>query len=136
MRSKKPQWRTAVSSSPGTWNVEEIALFDRSRWDADTMHERCVGQWKLGLELNKPSDVTRAEVGLRIQNELLSRFFADFAEIYLEHRKDFNESIPDFYITVLESLLTGPMGPVREPRDYLGVQSDTNIVSIPACAVG
>jgi methylase of polypeptide subunit release factors len=107
-----------------TWNVEELALFDRSRWDAETMHERCIGQWNLGLELNKPSDVTRAEVGLRIQNEFLPRFFANFAEIWLERRKDFNEAIPEFYISVLESLLAGPMGPVRELRDYLGVQAE------------
>jgi methylase of polypeptide subunit release factors len=109
-----------------TWNVEEIALFDRSRWDAETMHERCIGQWKLGLELNKPVDVTRAEVSLKIQNELLPRFFTDFADIWLERRKDFNEAIPDFYITVLESLLTGPMGPVRELRDYLGVHAEAS----------
>jgi hypothetical protein len=56
-----------------TWNVEELALFDRSRWDAETMHERCIGQWKLGSELNKPTDVTRAEVGLKIQNDFLPR---------------------------------------------------------------
>jgi hypothetical protein len=109
-----------------TWNVEELALFDRSLWDSETMHERCIGQWKLGLELNKPSDVTRAEVSLRIRNELLPRFFSDFADIWLGRRKDFNEAIPDFYINVLESLLTGPMGPVRELRDYLGVQSEAS----------
>ena len=34
-----------------TWNVEHLALFDRARWDAETMHERCVGQWKLDLQL-------------------------------------------------------------------------------------
>jgi hypothetical protein len=107
-----------------TWNVEELALFDRSRWDAETMHERCIGQWKLGSELNKPTDVTRAEVGLKIQNDFLPRFFTNFADIWLERRKDFNEGIPEFYITVLESLLSGPMGPVRELRDYLGVQAE------------
>lgn len=26
-----------------TWNVEHLALFDRSLWDAESMHERCVG---------------------------------------------------------------------------------------------
>ena len=31
-----------------TWNVEHLALFDRSRWDAVSMHERCVHEWKLG----------------------------------------------------------------------------------------
>jgi hypothetical protein len=37
-----------------TWNVEHLALFDCKRWDAASMHERCVGEWKLGAELNRP----------------------------------------------------------------------------------
>ncbi len=41
-----------------TWNVEHLALFDCKRWDAASMHERCVGEWKLGAELNRPE--TRA----------------------------------------------------------------------------
>ena len=31
------------------------------------MHERCVGQWKLGLELNKPAEIMRAEVIEKLQ---------------------------------------------------------------------
>ena len=42
-----------------TWNVEHLALFDRSLWDAESMYERCIGEWKLGLELNKPEQLTR-----------------------------------------------------------------------------
>ncbi|PYY16653.1 MAG: hypothetical protein DMG60_14325 [Acidobacteria bacterium] len=45
-----------------TWNVEEFALFDRKIWDAVSMHERCVGHWKLGLRLNDPADVLRPDV--------------------------------------------------------------------------
>jgi hypothetical protein len=56
-----------------TWNVEHLALFDRALWDAETMHGRCIGQWKLGLELNKPTDITRAEVIAKIR--AYARFF-------------------------------------------------------------
>ena len=109
-----------------TWNVEWLALFDRSRWDAVSMHERCVGEWKLGLELNKPEDVTRPEVRVKLQDEFLPRLFSDFAEIWLGRKKDFALPPSDFYVAVLESHLAGPMGPVRELRDHLASESHRN----------
>lgn len=107
-----------------TWNVEHLALFDRSLWDADAMHERCVGQWELELELNKPAEVTRAEVITRIREQFLPKFYRDFGEIWSGRVKDVALPPSDFYITVLETHLAGPMGPVRELRDYLGLKSD------------
>ncbi len=109
-----------------TWNVEHLALFDRSLWDRETMHERCVGDWKLDLQLKEPSDVTRAEVIAKIRDQFLPRFFTDFAEIWLGRKKDLGQAPSDFYITVLETYLSGPMGPVRELSDYLGLESDRN----------
>jgi hypothetical protein len=111
-----------------TWNVEYLALFDRSLWDADTMHERCVGQWNLGLELNRPTDVTRAEVIAEIRDKFLPQFFTDFGDIYSGVRQDVARPPQDFYIAVLETHLSGPMGPVRELRDHLGLQSSQNAV--------
>lgn len=107
-----------------TWNVEHLALFDRALWDAETMHERCIGQWRLGLELNKPTDITRAEVVAKIRDEFLLRFFTDFADIYEGRKKDLGQPPSEFYITVLETHLSGPMGPVRELRDYLALESE------------
>lgn len=107
-----------------TWNVEQLALFDRSLWDAETMHERCIGEWKLGLQLNKPTEVTRAEVIEKIQGEFLPKFFADFSDIYLERRSSFAPPPSDFYIILLESHLCGPMGPMRELIDYLGLEAE------------
>ncbi len=106
-----------------TWNVEHLALFDRKRWDAVSMHERCVGEWKLGAELNRPEDVTRPEVKAKLQDEFLPRFFADFADVYVGLKKDLGLPPSDFYVSVLESHLSGPLGPVRELRDYLESQS-------------
>jgi hypothetical protein len=111
-----------------TWNVEHLALFDRALWDADTMHERCVGQWELGLELNQPTDVMRAEVIARLRDQFLPTFYKAFNDIWTGHVTDVSLPPSDFYITVLESHLAGPMGPVRELRDYLGLQSDQNAV--------
>jgi len=109
-----------------TWNVEHLALFDRSRWDAETMHERCIGQWRLKLELNQPGDVTRPEVINTIRDEFLPQFFRDFAQIYLGQKADLGQPPADFYVTVLETHLGGPMGPVRELRGYLAQESDRN----------
>ncbi len=106
-----------------TWNVEHLALFDRKLWDAVSMHERCVGEWKLGAELNRPEDVTRPEVKGKLQDDFLPRFFADFADIYSGRKRDLGQPPSDFYVSVLESHLSGPSGPVRELRDYLESES-------------
>jgi hypothetical protein len=106
-----------------TWNVEHLALFDRSKWDAPSMHERCVWECKLGMELNKPEDVTIPAVRIKLEDEFLPQFFAGFADLWFGRRKDFGLPPSDFYVTVLESHLTGPRGPVRELRDYLDSQS-------------
>ena len=107
-----------------TWNVEHLALFDCKRWDAGSMHERCVGEWKLGAELNRPEDVTRPEVKGKLQDDFLPRFFADFADIYSGRKRDLGQPPSDFYVSVLESHLVGPSGPVRELRDYLESESE------------
>ncbi len=60
-----------------TWNVNELALFDRSKWDAPTMYDRCVGQWSLGLNLIKPTDVTSPRVVRTLQEEFLPKFFRE-----------------------------------------------------------
>ena len=109
-----------------TWNVEHLALFDRSLWDRETMHERCIGEWKLGLQLDKSTDVARPEVEAKIRDEFLPKFFADFAEIKLGRRASFTELPSDLYISILESHLAGPMGPVRETRDYLALKAATS----------
>lgn len=104
-----------------TWNVEELALFDRSIWDAPTMHERLVGHWKLGLRLNSPTDVSRADVQHRVFSDFLPRVFGDMGGIVTgaKTKGAFSLAPSDFYITVLGSHLTGPRGPVRELFDYL-----------------
>jgi hypothetical protein len=112
-----------------TWNVEHLALFDRSRWDSHTLHERCIGKWDLGLQLNAPDQITRPEVIRTIRENLLPTFFRDFGDIYLGEKKDVRPPVDEFYVFVLETHLAGPMGPVRELRDYLADQSDFKATS-------
>lgn len=110
-----------------TWNVEHLALFDRSLWDSDTLHERCIGKWDLGQELDRPEDITRPEVIRVLRERFLPTFFREFAEIVRGQRKDALPSLDEFYVSVLETHLSGPLGPVRELRDYLTNQSDANV---------
>ena len=109
-----------------TWNVERLVLFDRKRWDAESMFDRVVGEWQLGLQLNKPDEVTRADVVAVLREKFLPGFFADFGDIWLERKTDFKPRAADFWVGVIESHLTGPMGPVRELRDYLDAESASN----------
>ena len=109
-----------------TWNVERLAVFDRSLWDSESMYDRVIGEWKLGLELNNPSDLTRSGVVAEIRDKFLPEFFADFSDIWLERKKDVRPLPADFWVGVIESHLTGPMGPVRELRDYLDSESTYN----------
>ncbi|MGH9396963.1 MAG: HsdM family class I SAM-dependent methyltransferase, partial [Terriglobia bacterium] len=109
-----------------TWNVEHLALFDRSRWNTESMYERCIGEWKLGMELNQPSDVARSEVSAKLRDVFLPQFFTAFGDIWLNKKSDVRPLPADFWVAVLESHLAGPMGPVRELRDYLAVESERN----------
>lgn len=107
-----------------TWNVEHLAVFDRSRWNAESMHERCIAQWQLGLELNKPTDVSRPEVISQLRDVFLPTVLKDFASVWIGQKPDLRLPPSDFYVSVLESHLAGPMGPVRELRDYLATESE------------
>jgi hypothetical protein len=75
------------------------------------------------MELNRPEDITLPAVRIKLEEEFLPRFFARFADLWLGRKKDFGLPPSDFYVTVLESHLTGPRGPVRELRDYLDSES-------------
>ena len=105
-----------------TWNVEHLALFDRSLWDRP-LHEQCIGEWHLGEALNSPADVTLPTVTEKIREDFLPRFYRDFAEVWRGERRSFAKPPDEFYISVLESHLAGPMGPVRITRDYLDEKS-------------
>jgi hypothetical protein len=89
------------------------------------MHERLKGFWPLGLRLNSPTDITLSNVKHKIFSEFLPKVIADIGEIVRGKTKgDFSLAPSQFYITVLESHLTGPLGPVRELLNYLLLECD------------
>lgn len=106
-----------------TWNVKELALFDRSLWDAPTMYDRCVGQWKLGLNLNKPSDVTSKTVVNLLQDEFLPKFFREFAEVLEGKKVTYKLPPADFYLNALLSFIGVP---VYSLQNYLEEESLKN----------
>ena len=63
-----------------TWNVNELVLFDRKKWFKPIM-ERVVKPFPLGLDLEQPEDVERAEVETRIKRFLAEFFAVLFQEV-------------------------------------------------------
>ena len=63
-----------------TWNVNKFVLFDSKKWDVPLL-ERRVQEFDLGIDLDKPEDVSRPEIEKRIQ-EFLAEFFAALHEIF------------------------------------------------------
>jgi hypothetical protein len=58
-----------------TWNVNKFVLFDAKKWQLPIM-ERRVKDYDLGLDLDNPDDVERAEVETRIKDSSLVFFAA------------------------------------------------------------
>jgi hypothetical protein len=58
-----------------TWNVNKLVLFDAKKWHLPIM-ERRVKDYDLGLDLDNPDDVSRAEVETRIKESSLVFFVA------------------------------------------------------------
>lgn len=87
-----------------------------------------MGEWFLEKALNKPSDITMPSVIAKIRDRFLPQFYRDFSEIWTGQRSSFAKPPDEFYISVLESHLAGPMGPVRITRDYLDLKSSADKV--------
>jgi len=104
-----------------TWNVNKLVLFDSKKWDVPIM-ERRLNDWDLGLDLDKPEDVSRPEVEKRIQ-ELLATFFAQFHEIAEGIKTDWAKPPDQYFISAFESHIGWP---VKLTRDFLTEKAATN----------
>lgn len=98
-----------------TWNINTLALFDRSRYNVPMM-ERRVRDWELGIRLTNPSDCRRPDVQAEIRDRFLPRLFADLAAIVEGAAGEWGIK-PD--ILFLRSLETHLDWPVYATRDYL-----------------
>ena len=103
-----------------TWNVNSLVLFDRQLYKLQ-VHERRLKDFPLGLNLERPQDVARAEVKARIRDVFLPDFFATFKDIYEERTRDWGMPPDAHFIRALETHLQWP---VWHTRDWLAVTAD------------
>ncbi|HXP62864.1 MAG TPA: N-6 DNA methylase, partial [Dongiaceae bacterium] len=90
-----------------TWNVNKLVLFDSKQWQKPIM-ERRLKDYDLGLDLDKPEDVSRAEVEKAIR-EFLARFFADFQDILAGRQPNWGMAPDEFFIRAFESHISWPV---------------------------
>ena len=104
-----------------TWNVNKLVLFDAKLWHLPIM-ERRVKDYDLGLDLDTPEDVSRAEVEKRLQ-EFLASFFSDFAAIVAGTQPDWGMPPDKFFIRAFESHISWP---VKLTAEFLWAKSSSN----------
>jgi hypothetical protein len=101
-----------------TWNVNKLVLFDAKLWHLPIM-ERRVKDYDLGLDLDNPDDVSRAEVEKRIQ-AFLADFFADLQSIMEGKQPDWGMPPDEFFIRAFESHISWP---VKLTAEFLWAKS-------------
>jgi hypothetical protein len=101
-----------------TWNVNKLVLFDAKLWHLPIM-ERRVKDYDIGLDLDSPDDVSRAEVEKRIQ-KFLTDFFADLQAIMEGKQPDWGMPPDEFFIRAFESHVSWP---VKLTAEFLWAKS-------------
>ncbi|HAO80719.1 MAG TPA: hypothetical protein DCQ92_17455, partial [Verrucomicrobia subdivision 3 bacterium] len=104
-----------------TWNVNKLVLFDSKKWDVPLM-ERRLDDFDLGIDLEKPEDVSRPEVEKSIQ-EFLAKFFAALHEIAAGKKPDWGMPPDLFFIRAFESHIAWP---VKLTAEFFFTQSATD----------
>jgi methylase of polypeptide subunit release factors len=104
-----------------TWNVNKLVLFDAKKWHLPIMDRR-VREFDLGLDLEKPEDVSRPEVEKRIQS-FLAEFFEQFHEIAAGKKPDWGMPPDLFFIRAFESHIDWP---VKLTAAFLTEKADTD----------
>ena len=90
-----------------TWNVNKLVLFDSKKWDVPMM-ERRVREFDLGIDLEKPEDISRPEIETRIQ-KFLAEFFAALHEIVAGRKPDWGMLPDELFIRAFESHIAWPV---------------------------
>lgn len=104
-----------------TWNVNKLVLFDSKLWELP-LYERRVKDYDLGLDLDSPDDVSRAEVEARIQAFLLE-FFSELRDIAAGKKLDWGLPPDAFFIRAFESHIGWP---VKLTAEHLWAQADAS----------
>jgi hypothetical protein len=104
-----------------TWNVNKFVLFDAKQWQKPIM-ERRLKDYDLGLDLDTPEDVSRAEVEKSIQ-DFLAKFFTEFHGIVSGKEPDWGMAPDEFFIRAFESHISWP---VKLTSEFLWAHSESS----------
>jgi methylase of polypeptide subunit release factors len=104
-----------------TWNVNKFVLFDSKKWDRPLM-ERQVQEFDLGIDLDRPEDVSRPEIEKRVQDFLLE-FFIALHEIRTGKKPDWGMLPDELFIRAFESHIAWP---VKLTAEFFFTQSATD----------
>lgn len=91
-----------------TWNVNEFALWDRSRWDRPWMDRR-VRLWRLPRTLSNAEEVAQEDNLSFIKTHFLPDLLRDVADILTGRKRDWALPPDDIFIRSLESHLDWPV---------------------------
>ena len=105
-----------------TWNVNQLVLFDRKKWQLPIL-ERRVQEYPLGMELEGPQDLERAEVGVCIQ-DFLAKFFGEFAAIVAGTQPAWGMGLDEWFIRAFESHICWV---AKLTAEYLGAESAAHL---------
>lgn len=104
-----------------TWNVNELVLFDRKKWNKPIM-ERVLKPFPLGLDLDSPEEVDRPEVESRIK-EFLTDFFGQLAAIIEGKVPEWGTRLDEWFIRAFESHISWP---VKLTADFIWAKASTD----------
>jgi methylase of polypeptide subunit release factors len=91
-----------------TWNVNEFALWDRSRWNLPWF-ERRVRLWRSQRTFATPRDVARDDSLSFLKTHFLPDLLRDLADIISGRRRDWSMPPDDIFIRSLDSHLDWPV---------------------------
>jgi methylase of polypeptide subunit release factors len=102
-----------------TWNVNDLVLFDRKKWQLPLM-ERRVEQYALGLALESDEEIDRVEVATAIK-KFVGDFFEKFAAILAGRQPGWGMRLDEWFIRSFESHISWP---VKLTAAFLGAQAE------------
>lgn len=104
-----------------TWNVNELVLFDRKKWQLRLMDRR-VQEFRLGLDLQQPEDVSRFDVETRLR-EFMGECMARFATIVTGEQTDWAMQLDVWFIKSFERHI---LWPVRIAVEEMGRRAESD----------
>ena len=101
--------------------MNTLVLFDSKQWQLP-LYERRVKEYNLGIDLDRPADVSRTDVEASIQ-AFLGDFFSELKDIAAGKKPEWALKPDEFFIRAFESHIGWP---VKLTAEYLWAQAEAS----------